>query len=435
MKDEGMVYHIVVLWNTSRSEPRGSGRFYISEAELVSVFVDPYLAGKPFYLQGRKIEHDNVDEITILRSDSKEKRGFTLTESQYAKVDDFVKWSELIGVLVEHWADVTDDFIKVGNEGTEKNSVDATEIGSTGESSQVTTESEKRKVFVVHGRMLGVRDAMFEFLESAGLTPMPWEEMVGSTVNMSPSNLEVVKAGAKRADAFLVIITPDDIGRMNPAITPSAAEEHERNYTPQPRLNVVFETGLAMGIMREKTVVVEFGRTRPFSDLEVNAIRINRENEIKMREAILDRLSNQGLSVSKVGSRWQTAGKFPFDEIDAVSQIDTNNKTNRDNGTAYIGQLEKLTIEVGSGGYAKDHEIARYEDILKNSGLSEKTLSELNVCSDDYVTVPKHKTVLHPVTGRRIRVEKVPGPSRILAARLNYKIADAILYLKGELGS
>jgi hypothetical protein len=53
-------------------------------------------------------------------------------------------------------------------------------------------------VFVVHGRNLKARDAMFAFLRSLDLKPMEWNQAVGLTGIASPYIGQVLDAGFAR---------------------------------------------------------------------------------------------------------------------------------------------------------------------------------------------------------------------------------------------
>src|ERR1035438_818419 len=66
---------------------------------------------------------------------------------------------------------------------------------------------DKRKVWVVHGRNLKARDAMFIFLRSIGLEPMEWGEALALTGKGTPYTGEVLDLAFAEAQAVVVLIT------------------------------------------------------------------------------------------------------------------------------------------------------------------------------------------------------------------------------------
>ena len=69
---------------------------------------------------------------------------------------------------------------------------------------------DRRPIFVVHGRDELARAAMFDFLRSLGLIPIEWSEAVHATGRPSPYVGDVLEAAFRRAQAVLVLMTPDD---------------------------------------------------------------------------------------------------------------------------------------------------------------------------------------------------------------------------------
>jgi predicted nucleotide-binding protein len=123
-----------------------------------------------------------------------------------------------------------------------------------------------RKVFVVHGRNGAARTAMFAFLRAIGLDPIEWSEAVKMTGEGSPYIGQVLDTAFNAAQAIVVLLTPDDVAYMR---TEYASSEDDPDMEPlaQARPNVLFEAGMAMGRDAKRTVLVEFGKLRPFSDV------------------------------------------------------------------------------------------------------------------------------------------------------------------------
>jgi predicted nucleotide-binding protein len=118
----------------------------------------------------------------------------------------------------------------------------------------------------VHGRNLAAKRAMFAFLHSLGLLPVEWEQAVRDSGQGSPYIGETLDAGFAVAQAIVVILTGDDEARLLPAFRNQHDPPHEKELTPQPRLNVVFEAGMAFSRHADRTIMVQIGdHIRPFS--------------------------------------------------------------------------------------------------------------------------------------------------------------------------
>ena len=169
--------------------------------------------------------------------------------------------------------------------------------------------SNSRNVFVVHGRSLRARDAMFEFLKALGLNPMDWNQAIRSTGRTIVHISDILTSAFSEAQAIVVLFTGDDEGRLRKRFQSKNDPEYEIKKTPQPRLNVVFEAGMAFGYCPERTVLVQIGKKmRPFSDISgIHVIHFTdtREN----RELLRDQLKQAGCPISP-RKDWLTAGDF-----------------------------------------------------------------------------------------------------------------------------
>lgn len=170
----------------------------------------------------------------------------------------------------------------------------------------LTHSVDPRKVFVVHGRNIKARDAMFSFLRAIGLDPIEWEEAVAMTKQGSPYIGNVLDIAFNNAKAIVVLLTGDDLAKLNDALSSSEPEQ----LTPQPRPNVLFEAGMAIGRNENQTILVELGEIRSMSDIiGRHAIRI--DNTVAKRQALAYRLSTAGCAVKIEGrTDWHTTGDF-----------------------------------------------------------------------------------------------------------------------------
>ena len=169
--------------------------------------------------------------------------------------------------------------------------------------------TDTREVFVVHGRNLKARDALFDFLRAVDLHPLEWSEAVSATAKASPYIGEILDVAFSRAHAIVVLFTPDDEARLKGPLRAENDPPHETQLTGQPRPNVLFEAGMAMGRNQDRTILVELGNLRPFSDVAGrHAIRL--DNSSQRRQELAQRLQVAGCPVNLQGTDWHLAGDF-----------------------------------------------------------------------------------------------------------------------------
>lgn len=169
-------------------------------------------------------------------------------------------------------------------------------------------DARSRKVFVVHGRNEIARVAMFEFLRSIGLQPIEWSQAVAATGEASPYIGTVLDSAFEAAQAVVVLMTPDEVAYLRDEYS-SDESDPEREPAAQARPNVLFEAGMAMGRDPKRTVLVELGAVRPFSDIAGrHTLRMN--NEPERRKQLAQRLETAGCIVDTSGDDWLTSGEF-----------------------------------------------------------------------------------------------------------------------------
>lgn len=164
------------------------------------------------------------------------------------------------------------------------------------------------KVFVVHGRNEPARDAMFTFLRSLGLRPIEWDQAVALTGKGSPYIGEVLDVAFEEGQAVVVLLTPDDIAYLRREYA-SGEDDPELQPRGQARPNVLFEAGMAIGRNADRTILVEFGDLRAFSDVGGrHAIRLSESPAA--RKSLAQRLTTAGCAVDISGTDWLHAGDF-----------------------------------------------------------------------------------------------------------------------------
>lgn len=168
---------------------------------------------------------------------------------------------------------------------------------------------DTRAVFVVHGHDTRRRDAMFALLGAMSLKPIEWEQAVAMTGSAAPFIGEVLDAAFGRAQALLVLLTGDDEARLREDFRTVATPAFEKDLQPQPRPNVLFEAGMALGRSPKRTILMQFGNIRPFSDIAGRHV-LQFSGSSADRNRLAERLRSAGCTVDTSGVRWLSEGSF-----------------------------------------------------------------------------------------------------------------------------
>lgn len=168
---------------------------------------------------------------------------------------------------------------------------------------------DSRRVFVVHGRNDALRRSLFAFLRAIGLEPIEWSQAVLLTGRPSPYIGDILDAAFSEAQAVVVLFTGDDEARLRNELRCEADPPHEAELTPQARPNVLFEAGIAMGRDSNRTILVEHGTLRPFSDI-AGRLTLRLDDSSVRRQELADRLRQAGCAVDLSGTDWHKEGEF-----------------------------------------------------------------------------------------------------------------------------
>lgn len=270
--------------------------FDLGEDALESRILSPYRCGNPITIRGASITASELGRILINSSDEESKilRAAVVerTGERYMHND----W-----LTADRGEDVTDELIS-GPPGTDSTI-------PISESEMKSPSVDTRNVFVVHGRDLVARDALFDFLRAIDLRPLEWSEAVQATGRSTPYIGDVLDAAFGRAHAVIVLFTPDDNAYLREEFRNSSDPPHETEPTGQARPNVLFEAGMAMGRNQDRTILVELGTLRPFSDV-AGRHTIRLDNTSQRRQELAQRLQAAGCPVNLDGTDWHSAGDF-----------------------------------------------------------------------------------------------------------------------------
>jgi hypothetical protein len=150
---------------------------------------------------------------------------------------------------------------------------------------------------------------MFIFLRSIGLKPIEWSYALDLTGKSAPFVGEILDAAFSHAQAVVVLFTGDDIATLKAEFQTDNDLDYEKEPTPQARPNVLFEAGMAFGSHPDRTVIVELGVLRPFSDIAGRHV-IRMDNSVAKRQELAQRLIATKCSVDLTGTDWHQAGDF-----------------------------------------------------------------------------------------------------------------------------
>lgn len=168
---------------------------------------------------------------------------------------------------------------------------------------------DTKKVFVVHGRDVRLRNDFFSFLRALTLQPIEWSEALKLTGKATPYIGEALESAFKNAQAVIVLLTPDDEVRLAPELWTVKEDENEKTIKLQARPNVLFEAGMAFGTHPDRTLLIEVGQVKAFSDVAGRHV-IRLSNSSETRNEIAERLRTAGCGVSTSGSQWLSTGDF-----------------------------------------------------------------------------------------------------------------------------
>ena len=298
-----MYYHIRI---TTKSNPSQTEvELDLSLEELKDRYLNPYNLGLPILMSGKTVLPEDIDRIQI--SEAKEDSGaINSIIKQQDRARRIVRTVDqrgrlASGILADYGQNVTANYITrpPGHEMTIAGQP-IQEQGST---------SDNRNVFVVYGRNGAARDAMFQYLREIDLHPLEWSEAVTATGKPSPYIGEILDAAFSKARAVVVLFTPDDEARLREKLRRDNDPPHETELTGQARPNVLFEAGMAMGRYPDRTVLVEVGSLRKFSDIDgLHVVRMDSSSQ--RRQELAQRLRTAGCPVKLDGTDWHDAGDF-----------------------------------------------------------------------------------------------------------------------------
>lgn len=162
-----------------------------------------------------------------------------------------------------------------------------------------------RKVMVIHGRNNESRIAIFTFLRAIGLDPIEWAHAMHSTGDPAAYIGEILNRAFEEAKAVVVLLTGDDEARLKKELQKHNDPRYEKEFWPQARPNVLFEAGMAFALHPRRTVIVQLGEVKPFSDIAGRHV-LHLDDSLAARQELGVRLQQAGCRVNMLGSDWHT---------------------------------------------------------------------------------------------------------------------------------
>ena len=284
-------YHLrVIVRYLGPNQSRREVQYNLSLAELERRFVAPYRKDSPIAINGRTLPLADIQRIRVCATHG------ALQSPTDADLDSI--------------PEVTNDFFSLapGVAQSLAPGLDDPEVASSPASAQ-RPPADTREVFVVHGRNDAARDAMFQFLRALALDPLEWSEARRRTGKPSPYIGDILDVAFRDAPAILVLFTPDDEARLREPLRKDDEPPHEVELRGQARPNVLFEAGMAMGRDPDRTVLVELGRLREFSDIAGRHV-LRLDNSSEKRHDLAQRLESAGCPARTTGRDWYSVGDF-----------------------------------------------------------------------------------------------------------------------------
>jgi predicted nucleotide-binding protein len=172
--------------------------------------------------------------------------------------------------------------------------------------------TRNNSIFVVHGRDTKLTDDMYAFLRAIGINPMEWNDAImAAKGGANPIVGDVIDEAMKKVQGVMVLLSPDEQARLKPKF--ASDRDKKRNLHKldgQPRPNVIFEAGLAVGAHSDKTILVQVGDIREISDIAGKHL-VHLTDSAASRKALAQRLRDKlKFKINLTGDAWLSVGQF-----------------------------------------------------------------------------------------------------------------------------
>lgn len=281
----------------------------MDEDTLERQFLEPYRKGEPITINGRSIAPELVDRIRISASEWQTSEMVPVIKREIADSGVIAFGGpSVLSRAAARATDVTDQYI-TGPIGfaRDNGAVPGAHNQEQALANSVAGPGDRTSVFVVTGRDNDIYAGVVAFLRALGLRIVEWEQALAKTGLPNPYVGDVVQMGLSMADAVVVLFTPDDVVQLRENLVHEDDPAEESQKMGQARPNVYYEAGIADTLGRERTVLVEVGKVKAFSDAAGRHV-VRYDGSAAKRNAFAERLKLAGLQVDRSGSAWLTDG-------------------------------------------------------------------------------------------------------------------------------
>jgi predicted nucleotide-binding protein len=172
-------------------------------------------------------------------------------------------------------------------------------------------KTRDNSIFVVHGRDLALRDEMYAFLRALGLNPIEWNHAIAAAKGgANPIVGDVIDNAMKKAQGIMVLLSSDEDAKLKSKfVGHHDKRKHLHTLEGQPRPNVIFEAGLALGAHSDKTILVQVGEIREISDIAGKHM-VHLTDDASSKQALAQRLETKLKFRIDPNANWLTVGRF-----------------------------------------------------------------------------------------------------------------------------
>jgi predicted nucleotide-binding protein len=161
-------------------------------------------------------------------------------------------------------------------------------------------ESRRRNVYIVYGQNIEERKKIDSILQDFKLLSLVKNDIVG-LAGGSPFIGDILNIAFERAQAVIVLLTCNEEARLRENFRRYDDKEHEKSFRLQPTQDQIFEAGYAFGKSPERTILIQVGEVRPFSDIEGRYV-LNYADTLEDTNLLRACLLRAGCIVNNTGS-------------------------------------------------------------------------------------------------------------------------------------